>query len=221
MIRIEIDSDKLEQLRSVVKEPLANLQGALEQIKGYEELSSRKQLEDTILEHTSRSTASAVTDMLISFTSFVDGTEASLDDVIEALLKNAESSGLSSEEVESLSERSKILKSLCEVPRVGLIGKSRELRDTAGNKLLQAKVYTFSRPIFDHSRENIEGAMVLSSMRIDYLNQRGEQDSFEVTLSQRQLAILASDIQKGIQKVEAYDLFLRNAGLQWVMRYEK
>lgn len=220
MLKISIDREKATELRSIANAPIEMLRAGLEALKKHGDLTRRKDIKNVLTGVLDKEASAALSDMLLSFSLFVDSSDSDIDEVLASLVEGAESADLTEGEVAALKERVGVIKEMCEVPRVTLIGKSIDIRESAGPKLLRAKLYTTSRPIFDIKREEIEGSIVLSTLRLDHINEANEAETFEVVLTLSQLERLQKELTIGAQKARTYSDFLKRSGIGWVLNFD-
>ena len=221
MIKLDIDPTKKSELRSLAGEPLAIMDAAATSLEKALDLEKRSDVENALRATLSAGSAEALTDMLISFSTFVDGSETDLPEVLTALLEGAKNSGIENDILSALSERIPFIERMCRAPRIRQLGKVREIREALGPQLSRAKIFTSSSPIFDQSRTAIDGAIIISTLRLEFTNAKHEQDVFEVALTAKQLLKMKEEIERGLLKIESYKNFLTKSGLNWLLTYEK
>jgi hypothetical protein len=79
--------------------------------------------------------------------------------------------------------------------------KARQLVDATGSELDEFQLICDIRPIFDHGRERIEGAVPLSVLRLDYSLPDGESAVVEVRVTEKQLEELGTSIATAKRKL--------------------
>ena len=65
------------------------------------------------------------------------------------------------------------------------------------------------RPVFDEGRTQIEGAVPVSTLRLDLIESDGRTSSVEVRLSERQVADLCAKAESARRKVDVIKKLLR------------
>ena len=80
--------------------------------------------------------------------------------------------------------------------------KAQLLRSILGNTVQGAKLICDVRPVFDVSRNSIEGMIPVTTMRIDYAGQDEETHVAEFILTTEALNGLAGEIKKAQRKLE-------------------
>jgi hypothetical protein len=221
MLKLEIDEKKAQDLRAIAALNDEILISAAEALEASDSLLRKSDIRDVLAQTIGEEAAGGLTDMAVSFGAFVDSHDADLDDVFAALIEGAEEADLGKEIIRELESRLPVFKRICAIPRVSLIGKSMEIRDATGTRLLRSKIFTQSHPIFDSGRDKVEGSIVTSSLQLDFLNNRSERECFEVTLTLRELRQLKDELDVAIKKAEGYTDFLKTTGLAWVLNYDK
>ena len=79
------------------------------------------------------------------------------------------------------------------------------MRDV-GNEFRGVKFVCDLRPVFDDPRKHVDAFVILSNMRIRYVTQGGDQDAFELALTEDELAKLREDIDQALEKVKVLKL---------------
>lgn len=221
MIRIELDTAKLEQLRGISKADIEALDAAVEHVESIERFKNGEELERALSEHLKENDAKTLSQIVIGFTSFADNPELDISEVVDALAKNAEEEGIQKDDLENLKERLIYIKRLCKVPGLSLIGKSRLIKENWGNSARSVKIYTESRPIFDEERNTIEGLAIQSVLNINFFDPSGTDGAIELTLTRRQLNALNRECERALKKLDAFEEYARKSGLDWVLTYGK
>ncbi|MBX3419014.1 MAG: hypothetical protein KF851_15525 [Pirellulaceae bacterium] len=78
----------------------------------------------------------------------------------------------------------------------------RLLRDT-GDEIENIKFVCDLRPVFDESRENVEAFVLVTTLRLVYLQQHGERQSCEIAFTEDELLQLKGQLDIALRKLEA------------------
>jgi hypothetical protein len=138
----------------------------------------------------------------------VDSVLASLRNWREADQQNAER--LPDKTLETIRHNLKIL--IKEYPAWDRYQKAQRLASLTGNKTLQVELICDLRPVFDPSRQRIEGLVPLTTLKLTYESQTEETRCMEVLLSADLLGDLLEKVNKAQQKLTT----LRDIVDQWV-----
>lgn len=87
------------------------------------------------------------------------------------------------------------------VPRLTLTAKAIELAREHGNMLRRSRVIEDVRPVFDDAREKIEGAIVLHTLRLEYLGDARSR-SISIALDSGDLRALRQECERALEKAE-------------------
>lgn len=87
-----------------------------------------------------------------------------------------------------------------------LLRKADRLLRDVGNEFRGVKFVCDLRPVFDDPRKHVDAFVILSNMRIRYVTQGGDQDAFELALTEDELAKLREDIDQALEKVKVLKL---------------
>lgn len=113
----------------------------------------------------------------------MDATDA-MDALAKAIEEKAES--LDVQDRQKLTDR--LRKLVAEPIGIAKQYKARELVDVIGAELDSFRIICDIRPIFDRSRERIDGAIPLTLLRLDYSKPDGESAVVEVRVTEKQIA---------------------------------
>ena len=91
-----------------------------------------------------------------------------------------------------------------------LIRKAERLLRDVGNEFRGMKFVCDLRPIFDDKREQVDAFVVLANLRVHYVNQCGDQQSFELALTEDELVQMGKDVEKALKKVEVLKSVRKN-----------
>jgi len=83
-----------------------------------------------------------------------------------------------------------------------LLRKAERLLRDVGNEFRSVKFVCDLRPVFDDPRKHVDAFVILANMRIRYATQGGDQEAFELALTEDELARLRKDIDDALAKVE-------------------
>lgn len=87
-------------------------------------------------------------------------------------------------------------------PGVALMRKAQRLLRDTGNEFVSALFVCDLRPVFDKLHERVEGFVALANLRLRYVRQNAERDSFEIALTEDELKALIKAGQKARQKLK-------------------
>lgn len=120
--------------------------------------------------------------------------------------------GLESQERETLILR---LRELSAEP-IGIAKqyKARQLVDVLGAELDDFKIVCDIRPIFDQQRERIEGAVPITSLRLDYTKPNGDSSVVELRLTEKQLAMFEEKITDATRKLKMIKQLMSDQNLR-------
>lgn len=79
--------------------------------------------------------------------------------------------------------------------------KARKLVDATGSELDDVQIICDIRPIFDHDREQIDGAIPLSILRLEYTKSDEESAVVEVRITEKQIEKLQSSLDTAKRKL--------------------
>jgi hypothetical protein len=138
----------------------------------------------------------------------IPATEA-MDELGRALQEKAD--GIEPEDRRTLVQR---LRSLSAEP-IGLAKqyKARRLVDATGSKLDEFQIICDVRPIFDQSRERIEGAIPLAILRLEYSSPDRESAVVEMRITEKQLEDFRAKIETAHRKLKLIKVLLVNQRL--------
>ena len=83
-----------------------------------------------------------------------------------------------------------------------LMRKAERLLRDVGNEFRGIKFVCDLRPVFDDKREHVNAFVVVANMRIRYVSQCGEQQCFELALTEDELVRMKKDVETALKKVE-------------------
>jgi hypothetical protein len=83
-----------------------------------------------------------------------------------------------------------------------LLRKAERLLRDVGNEFRSVKFVCDLRPVFDDPRKHVDAFVVLANMRICYVTQGGDQEAFELALTEDELGSLRKDIDSALEKVK-------------------
>lgn len=83
-----------------------------------------------------------------------------------------------------------------------LLRKAERLLRDVGNEFRGVKFVCDLRPVFDDPRKHVDAFVILANMRIRYVTQGGDQEAFELALTEDELARLRKDIDQALDKVK-------------------
>lgn len=138
----------------------------------------------------------------------MDATDA-MDALALAIEEKSES--LEPEERKTLTER--LRKLVAEPVGIAKQYKARELVDAIGSELDEFRIICDIRPIFDRSRERIDGAIPLAMLRLDYSKPDGESAVLEVRLTEKQITQFEAKIADAKLKLKMIKELLSSQGL--------
>jgi len=123
-------------------------------------------------------------------------------DAMDALAKAIEekSESLDVQDRQKLTDR--LRKLVAEPIGIAKQYKARELVDAIGAELDSFRIICDIRPIFDRTRERIDGAIPLTILRLDYSNPDGETGVLEVRLTEKQILQFEEKIADAKLKLE-------------------
>lgn len=128
-----------------------------------------------------------VADIIFRIGGIVHDAEMNAADAMDELAKaiNEKSESLTTDERQTLTDR---LRKLAAEP-VGIAKhyKARELVEAIGAELDSFRIICDIRPIFDRSRERIDGGVPLAILRLDYSKPDGESAVLEVRVTEKQI----------------------------------
>jgi hypothetical protein len=132
-----------------------------------------------------------------------------MEELGEAIESKA--TGLEKQDRRTLIDR---LKALAAEP-IGLAKqyKAAKLVDAIGAELDDFQIVCDIRPIFDHNRGRIEGAMPVAIMRLEYTPPDGSDDVVELRVTEKQLADFESKIKTAQQKLKVIKALLEKQQL--------
>lgn len=137
-------------------------------------------------------------------------------DPLEAMERLAESirakaERLQPEQQESLIDRIRQL--VAEPIGIAKQYKARQLVDATGGELNEFRMICDIRPIFDPERKQIEGAIPLSILRLEYTKPDGESDVVEVRVTEKQIVELQKKLADAQLKLTMIKQLLANQHL--------
>jgi hypothetical protein len=88
------------------------------------------------------------------------------------------------------------------LPSVELLRKANNLLREVGNEFKGIAFFCDMRPVFDESRERVEGFVLLANMRLKYVSQDGERHACEVALTEDELKTVVKSAEKALAKLE-------------------
>jgi hypothetical protein len=91
-----------------------------------------------------------------------------------------------------------------------LIRKAERLLRDVGNEFRGMKFVCDLRPIFDDKREKVDAFVVLANLRVHYVNQCGDQQSFELALTEDELVQMGKDVENALKKVDVLKSIRKN-----------
>lgn len=115
---------------------------------------------------------------------------------------------LSVEEREELSARIRIF--VAEPMGIALRFKSQQLMSAVGSSLEGYGVICDIRPVFDADRAIVQGAVSVSTLRLEYMTQSSEQEIIELSISESQLDGLIEKLQEAKRKQSIIKGMLNN-----------
>lgn len=83
-----------------------------------------------------------------------------------------------------------------------LLRKAERLLRDVGNEFRGVKFVCDLRPVFDDPRKHVDAFVILANMRIRYVTQGGDQEAFELALTEDELSRLREDIDHALDKVK-------------------
>jgi hypothetical protein len=217
MIEVDIDASKHSQLLAISAESITKLEACISAAEKNASLKTRQDLQDSLARGISNKSAEALSQIAVSFSSFIDEGDADLSDMMAALLSGAKAAGLVEHELTELEARIPFVERLCRMPRVRQISKVREIRDGFSPRLMSGRVFTFSCPIFDAERSKVDGTLILNKLTLTCIDARGNEEVKDVTLNLRQLRKLSKEIERAIVKSESLKAFMKDSGQDWVI----
>lgn len=123
----------------------------------------------------------------------------------------AEEKPFTMEERRTLVER---LRRLAVVPTgLGRQFKAQKLAAATGAELDQANIICDIRPIFDSSRQRVEGALPVLVLRLDYTTSGGESEVLELRISETQIGILEETVVAAKRKVAVVKELLKSQSI--------
>ena len=130
--------------------------------------------------------------------------EADMDanDAMDALGKAIEEKAESLKADERRTLTARIRKLAAEPIGIAKQYKARELEDAIGAELDAFRIICDIRPIFDQKREQIDGAIPLTVLRLEYTKPDGESDVVELRITEKQLAKLGERIADASLKLK-------------------
>lgn len=136
-----------------------------------------------------------------------------VEEVLESLkLLGLEAGALSQSELSTLGAR---LRKLLRVPTIGLITKSLSMLFERERMLVQSRVISDARPVFGIEDDNIGGAIVVHTLKIDYVDARGEGDFF-LALDEEDIDALISVLERAKRKGIQIRQMLGKANVQCI-----
>lgn len=90
---------------------------------------------------------------------------------------------------------------VADYPAVALLRKANRLLREVGNEYQSAAIFVDLRPVFDESRERIEGFVPLANLRLLYVGQAGDRQACEVALTEDELRELSRHAEQAIAKL--------------------
>lgn len=86
-------------------------------------------------------------------------------------------------------------------PAIELMQKSERLLRDVGNEIEDIKFVCDLRPVFDIPRENVEGLVLVTTLRLIYQCQTGERQSVEIAFSEDELESLSTKLKQAQKKL--------------------
>jgi hypothetical protein len=87
-----------------------------------------------------------------------------------------------------------------------LFRKAERLLRDVGNEFRGVKFICDLRPVFDDPRKRVDAFVILANMRVRYATQGGDQEAFELALTEDELAKLRKEIDHALDKVNVLKL---------------
>lgn len=119
------------------------------------------------------------------------------------LLKSAikeHSEDLTDDEREELGRRLEML--VAQSSGLARQHKAEQLADAIGKKLAAVQLICDIRPVFNEDRSGIEGALPVSTLKLDFFQEGGESSSLEVCLTEQQITNLCEKAESAKRKIE-------------------
>jgi len=118
---------------------------------------------------------------------------------------------LSDEEKQTLIER--IRKLVAEPVGIAKQFKAQQLVEAIGSELDDFRLICDIRPIFDRSREQIEGAFPLATLRLEYTKPDGESAVTEMRITEKQIKNFGEEIENASLKFKMIKKLLANKNI--------
>lgn len=91
--------------------------------------------------------------------------------------------------------------------------KAQQLVNVIGAELEDARIICDIRPIFDQDHQSIDGAIPLSTLRLEYTEAHGESSVVEILVTEQQIMELGEKIADAKLKLELIKSLLKNQGV--------
>ena len=207
---LAVPREMVDDMLAVAKVPVEQIDAiaaALEAQPGFLEKARLRELVEGIV--TSKSLASSVVDALLNLRS------QQLAQILGTLKTWRQASP---KNTEKFSEKAfdclkKVLPQLIKhYPALARTRKAQRLRSILGNTVQRVELICDARPVFNVSRDSIEGMIPVTTMRIEYEDQDEETHVAEFTLTTEAVSEFVEEMRKAQKKLQV----LGQSIIQWI-----
>lgn len=148
-------------------------------------------------------TGKALVDLATSLIAFANRTQTPHDEIVEAIQNLIKGYDWPADRIQAWERCRHLFKQLLAIKSLALTAKTTDLLYDFDNLLLSSRIITDIRPTFDDGRENILGAAVTQTLRLEWYLTDGSRKSISIAMDADDIKNLRKCCDLALLKAEA------------------
>lgn len=182
----------------------------------------RSQIEETIQEIIGQDDGKILTSVLFGVAGSFRRFSVSADDALERITQILASDLKDNPKFAEWEECRACLKRMMETQSVSLAAKALDISYDFERVYISGRLLTSIRPIFDESRQDIRGATIVQTLRLESASPDGDQVSISVAMDMSDIRRLQEECERAIKKAEiAQARFEKDCGFDAIIPGEE